>query len=79
MINCKSCNSEIVFTQNDDEFFRIRGFEKPKYCKICRYKKNVEAYTYKCVECNKYIILSGIELDKLTTCTCGGGLNEIME
>ncbi len=36
-LNCKDCNSEFVFTEGEQEFYKEKGFEnEPQRCPDCR-------------------------------------------
>ena len=35
-IVCKDCNSEFIFTANEQKFYLENNFETPKRCKSCR-------------------------------------------
>ena len=39
-LNCKDCNSEFVFTDGEQEFYKEKGFEnEPQRCPDCRRAK----------------------------------------
>lgn len=38
-IKCVDCQSEFVFTESEQEFYKDKGFENPKRCKKCRIAK----------------------------------------
>lgn len=35
-IKCVECGTDFVFTTRDQEFYKEKGFSKPKRCKMCR-------------------------------------------
>lgn len=35
---CQDCGQEFVFTTGEQNFYREKGLEQPKYCLICRGK-----------------------------------------
>lgn len=36
-ITCKDCNSEFIFTENEQAFYKEKGFEnEPQRCASCR-------------------------------------------
>lgn len=39
VIRCQDCGVDFEFTERDQEFYKDRGFDKPKRCKPCRIKK----------------------------------------
>lgn len=38
-IICCDCGNEFDFTPRDQKFFAEKGFQDPKRCKSCRFKK----------------------------------------
>ncbi len=67
-ITCKDCNSTFVFTENEQAFFKEKGFEnEPQRCPDCRAAKKQqrgdgrgrygnsqrEMYPAVCAECGK--------------------------
>ena len=41
VIKCAKCENDFVWTIKDQEFYKERGFYKPKFCKDCRKKIKV--------------------------------------
>jgi len=41
-IKCIDCSQEFLFTVNDQQFFKDKGFTAPKRCKACRQAKKEE-------------------------------------
>lgn len=39
MIKCKQCGSEISFTKGEQEYYKLKGYCIPRYCKYCRDKR----------------------------------------
>ena len=42
IIKCKECNTEFVFTENEQKFYEEKGFPEPKRCKECRKLKQTK-------------------------------------
>ena len=40
---CADCSQQFVFTEGEQQFYRERGIEDPKYCLICRGKYKAKA------------------------------------
>lgn len=38
VIKCQECGQEFAFTADEQEFYKSKGLEAPKYCMICRGK-----------------------------------------
>ena len=35
-ITCKDCGNEFIFTEKEQEFYKLKGFSDPLRCKSCR-------------------------------------------
>lgn len=43
-ITCKDCNNEFIFTENEQAFYKEKGFEnEPQRCAPCRAAKKQQA------------------------------------
>ena len=40
-LKCKKCENEFIWTVKDQEFYKLKGFFRPSYCKDCRKKMKV--------------------------------------
>lgn len=38
-IKCCDCGNDFIWPQLDQEYYKDRGFDPPKRCKSCRFKK----------------------------------------
>lgn len=45
-LTCKDCGSSFTWTDNDQQFYKEKGYTEPKRCKPCREKKKRERMTY---------------------------------
>ena len=43
-LTCAECNSEFVFSADDQEFHSERGYQDPKRCPSCRQAKRAGGY-----------------------------------
>ena len=43
-LSCAECNSEFVFSADDQEFHSERGYQDPKRCPSCRQAKRAGGY-----------------------------------
>ena len=43
-LTCAECNSEFVFSADDQEFHAERGYQDPKRCPSCRQAKRAGGY-----------------------------------
>jgi len=35
-LKCQDCGNEFIFTEDDQQFYRAKNLEFPKFCLICR-------------------------------------------
>lgn len=45
-LQCQDCGNSFVWTENDQQFYKEKGYTQPKRCKPCREKKKRERNTY---------------------------------
>lgn len=41
-LKCQDCGNEFIWTEDDQEFYRQKGLEQPKFCIICRSKHRAQ-------------------------------------
>ncbi len=53
-IKCKQCGKDFIFSEDEQDFYKTRGFSTPQRCKSCRSKQR--QYAKICAECgNKFV------------------------
>lgn len=40
ILTCKKCGSQFYFTAGEQQFYKSKGLNVPKYCKSCRGQKS---------------------------------------
>jgi hypothetical protein len=53
-INCKQCGKDFVFSEDEQEFYKTRGFSTPQRCKSCRASQRQQAKV--CTECGSSFV-----------------------
>jgi hypothetical protein len=41
-IQCQECRQEFVWTAGEQDFYATKNLDEPKFCMICRAKKQAE-------------------------------------
>lgn len=70
IITCIDCGFHFYLRKEECDYFRSKGFELPKRCKVCRQKRKVVSRTLsaigstkKCVDCGAEFEITSTELD----------------
>lgn len=50
-LTCRQCGSQFVFTKAEQEFYKVKGFTIPGYCKECRSTKQSQPDHLICSHC----------------------------
>ena len=63
ILNCRQCGRDFLFTKAEQEFYKEKGFERPRRCKECRSTEQTHSNHLSCSKC-------GIELKEDTSVYC---------
>ncbi len=55
---CRQCGKEFIFSQSEQEFYKLKGFEPPLHCKPCRIARKNQL-SYVCAACGHEITTGG--------------------
>lgn len=53
-ITCKQCGKDFIFSEDEQDFYKTRGFSTPQRCKSCRSKQKQSARI--CAECGNSFV-----------------------